>query len=77
MAYRPYTAPTAKAPTSQSQSSAARTLGHSSTEDAEPGSEAALAAIASGLNGFSSQYRLLGTERQHVFGTGGQATVLR
>ena len=75
MAYRPYTVPTAQAPTSQLQSAA--TLGCSSTEDAEPGSEAALAAIGSALNGFSSQYSLLGTEKQHVLGAGSQGTVLR
>ena len=44
---------------------------------AEPGSEAALEAIASVLQGFSSQYSLLGTDRQHVLGTGAQGSVLR
>ena len=33
--------------------------------------------IATALQGFSSQHSLLGTDRQHVLGTGPQATVLR
>ena len=49
----------------------------SSNEDAEPVSEAALTALAAALQGFSSQYSLLGTKRQHVLGAGPGATVLR
>ena len=77
MAYRPYTAPTATAPASPSPPSAAAASGCSSTEDAEPGPEVAVTAIDSALKGFSSQFSLLGTEWQHVLGTGSQGTVLR